>query len=74
MANNALGAVGESKAAWYLKRNGYQILRTNYRCRTGEIDIIARKDEFIVFVEVKARKDASFAEARNLSPTQSSSG
>ena len=64
MANNALGAVGESKAAWYLKRNGYQILKTNYRCRTEEVDIIARKDEFIVFVEVKARKDASFAEAK----------
>ena len=64
MANNALGTVGESKAAGYLRRSGYQILETNYRCRTGEIDIIARKDEFIVFVEVKARKDASFAEAK----------
>ena len=64
MGNNALGAVGESKAASYLKRHGYNILETNYRCRAGEIDIIARKNEFIVFVEVKARKDADFAEAK----------
>jgi len=64
MGKNELGAVGENKAAVYLKREGYMIVDRNYRCRMGEIDIIARKDGYIVFVEVKARKDASFAEAR----------
>ena len=64
MKNNALGEIGERKAAEYLRRHGYVIKEKNYRCRAGEIDIIAQKAEFIVFVEVKSRKNASFAEAR----------
>ena len=64
MGNNMLGPVGENKAAGYLKRKGYKILDRNFRCRMGEIDIVAQKDGYVVFVEVKARKDASFAEAR----------
>jgi Holliday junction resolvase-like predicted endonuclease len=38
------GAQGEAAAAGYLRRNGYQILVTNWRCRLGEIDIVARDD------------------------------
>ena len=59
-----LGSWGEQKAAAYLRRRGYKILEMNYLCRQGEIDIIAEKGKYIVFAEVKLRKDKSFAEAR----------
>ncbi|MCI1208804.1 MAG: YraN family protein [Treponema sp.] len=47
------GQSGENRAADYLKRHGFVILNRNWRTRTGEIDIIARKEETVVFVEVK---------------------
>ncbi len=55
-----LGFKGESKAAHYLKKNGYEILERNYKCPFGEIDIIAGKDDVIAFVEVKTRTGDSF--------------
>ena len=58
------GAWGEQRAARYLKWRGYRIIGTNFRCRQGEIDIIAEKGQYIAFVEVKLRKNADFAEAR----------
>lgn len=59
------GDRGEAAVAAYLKRNGYTILETQFRCRRGEIDLIVRSPEGIVcFVEVKTRKDAEFACAR----------
>lgn len=51
-------------AADYLRRKHYKIIATNYRCRVGEIDIIAANREYLAFVEVKLRKNADFAEAR----------
>ena len=54
------GKIGEAVAFNYLKQNDYKILETNYTCKMGEIDIIAKKDEIIVFVEVKARTTAKF--------------
>lgn len=59
-----LGRWGEEQAAKYLRRRGYAVIGMNYACRLGEIDIIARKGRFIVFAEVKMRKDAAFAEAK----------
>lgn len=53
------GSCYERKAANYLKQQGLFILRYNYRCRFGEIDLIARDGEYLVFVEVKYRKDSS---------------
>ena len=50
------GKKSEALAAAHLVKNGYQILELNYRTRFGEIDIIARDGESLVFVEVKARK------------------
>ena len=64
MKSRQLGSWGEKKAAAYLKHRGYRIVCMNYSCRFGEIDIIARKSKFIVFTEVKLRKNDSFAEAR----------
>lgn len=63
MDSNLLGHWGESLAAEYLRKKGYQILSANFRCRMGEIDLIAQKKTVIVFVEVKLRKNADFAQA-----------
>jgi len=51
------GRESEALAADILRRSGYRILTRNYRTKMGEIDIIARDGETIVFVEVKARRD-----------------
>ena len=61
--SNLLGHWGEATAAAYLRRRGYEILACNFRSRFGEIDLIARKKNYVVFCEVKTRKDASFAQA-----------
>lgn len=50
-----LGQSGEELAVRYLMLNGYVILHRNFRCRIGEIDIIASKDDVLTFVEVKTR-------------------
>lgn len=64
MDNRELGAWGEKKAAGYLRLHGYKIIEMNCRFRQGEIDIVASKRGYIVFVEVKLRKNDSYAEAR----------
>ena len=64
MERRELGAWGEERAAKYLRGKGYTIVGRNFRCRSGEIDIIARRGGVIAFVEVKLRRDAEFAEAR----------
>lgn len=61
---NLLGPWGEALAAEYLRRKGYSVVASNYRCRFGEIDLIARDRKTLVFVEVKLRKNANFAQAR----------
>lgn len=60
MYRKKIGEVGEQEAIKYLVRNRYKILIRNFRCRFGEIDIIARDGEYIVFIEVKTRKDCRF--------------
>ncbi len=55
-----IGKQGEDYAASYLQRCGYTIITRNYRKRIGEVDIIARDDDTIVFVEVKTRRTHSF--------------
>jgi putative endonuclease len=56
------GQRGEDIAWEYLKKRGYKILERNYRCRYGEIDLVAKDGETIVFVEVKSRRSAAFGE------------
>ena len=63
-----LGYGGEHIAENYLRNNNYEIIEKNFLCRQGEIDIIAKKDEYIVFIEVKTRSNIKFgmpAEAVN---------
>ena len=54
------GQLGEDLGASYLAAHGYTIVARNFRTRYGEIDIIACKDGFVAFVEVKLRKNARF--------------
>lgn len=49
------GQAGENRAAAYLQQNGYIIVRQNYRHRRAEVDIIAQKENLLIFVEVKTR-------------------
>lgn len=59
--NIALGREGETIAASFIENNGFEILKKNYRYKNiGEIDIIAKKDNLIVFFEVKTRKKLSY--------------
>ncbi len=57
------GQAGEDLASAYLQRQGMQILERNFRCRAGEIDIVARDGATVVFVEVKERASASHGSA-----------
>jgi len=59
-SNKELGRWGEKKACNYLIKNNYIIIEKNYRTRIGEIDIIVKKDEKIIFVEVKTRRNNNF--------------
>jgi putative endonuclease len=54
---HAIGALYEQRAVEFLQEKGYGILERNYRCRHGEIDIVARYGKQYVFIEVKYRKD-----------------
>ncbi len=54
-SKRTIGAEGEVLAAKFLKKNGYKILQRNYRCKSGEIDIICYDHGIVVFVEVKTR-------------------
>jgi putative endonuclease len=64
MKKTELGAWGENLAAAQLEKEGYRIRERNFRCRLGEIDIIAQKGDILAFVEVKLRKSSSHGEAR----------
>ena len=54
------GKLGELVAQAFLKKKGYRIIETNYRCSAGEIDIIARQGEYLVFIEVRSKTNLHF--------------
>jgi putative endonuclease len=54
------GKKGEKIAQSFLRKKGYKIVTTNYRCALGEIDIIAKDKQCLVFIEVKTRSNESF--------------
>ena len=61
--NNLRGAWGEALAAQYLRKKHYKLVAAGYRSRFGEIDLIVQDRKFLVFVEVKLRKNRNFAQA-----------
>ena len=66
-----LGAFGERLAAAHLEAKGYRIRDRNYRCREGEIDIVAQDGETLVFVEVRTRRgDALGSPAESVTATK----
>ncbi len=60
------GRSGEDRVASFLRKNGWCLVKRNYQCRFGEIDIIAENSEYIIFVEVKTRNESPL-----VSPAQS---
>lgn len=58
-----LGKQGEEQATSYLKQKGYKIIQTNFECKQGEIDIIAKDKEEYVFIEVKTRQNYHYGQA-----------
>ena len=61
--SNIAGAWGEAKAAEFLRKKHYSLVAAGYFCKFGEIDLIVRNKKYLVFVEVKMRKNANFAQA-----------
>lgn len=67
--NQTIGKLGEELATQYLKKKGVKIIERNFRCRQGEIDIIGKESEELVFIEVKTRTNQKYGkpvEAVNL--------
>ena len=54
-ANQPFGRYGERLVVSYLENNDYQIITTNWRCPVGELDIVAQKDDTVIFIEVRSR-------------------
>ena len=61
--NNLVGAWGEALAAEHLRKKHYKLLAAGYHSRFGEIDLIVENRQYLVFVEVKVRKNGNFAQA-----------
>ncbi|MDD6213919.1 MAG: YraN family protein [Firmicutes bacterium] len=60
MTAKEIGNFGEAAAAKYLEENGISVIKRNFHCREGEIDIIAKDKNVIAFVEVKTRKSKDY--------------
>ena len=60
MNRKATGALGEKLAREFLKKKGYRIRELNYKCKHGEIDIIAEKKGYLIFVEVRTKTSKEF--------------
>lgn len=71
MKRRETGMLGEKLACDFLGKNGYNILETNYRCPGGEIDIIARQEDTLVFIEVRTKKSRQFGTPEeSITPTK----
>jgi|SRR5690554_1981290 len=64
-SHNELGELGEKLAAEYLQGNGYEIVTCNYRFQKAEVDIIAKKDNMMICVEVKTRNSDYFGDPQS---------
>ncbi len=57
-----LGDNAEETARQYLEQKGYRTVQKNFRCKTGEIDLIMQKDDYLIFVEVRSRSHNRYGE------------
>ncbi len=60
MNRQEVGKLGEKVAQKFLKKRGYRIRETGFRCHHGEIDIVAQKKDYLVFVEVRTKSNLDF--------------
>ena len=60
MDRQEVGKLGEKTAQKFLKKRGYRIRETGFRCRHGEIDIVAQQKDYLVFVEVRTKSNLDF--------------
>ncbi len=71
MKRRDTGILGEKLAKNFLKKRGYHIWETNYRCPEGEIDIVAKHKDFLVFIEVRTKKSLEFGSPEeSITPTK----
>lgn len=71
MKRRDTGILGEKLARDFLEKRGYRIQETNYRCPEGEIDIVARHQDFLVFVEVRTKRSLDFGSPEeSITPTK----
>lgn len=62
MNTRKIGTAQEQRVAAWMRQRGYDIVEHNFNCRFGEIDLIARKDGYLIFVEVKYRSNLAYGE------------
>jgi putative endonuclease len=71
MKRRDVGLLGEKLARDFLKKRGYRILESNYRCPEGEIDIVTRHKDSLVFVEVRTKRSLEFGSPEeSITPTK----
>ena len=71
MKRRDVGLLGEKLAQDFLKKRGYRILESNYRCREGEVDIVTRHKDSLVFVEVRTKRSLEFGSPEeSITPTK----
>ena len=71
MKRRDVGILGEKLARDFLEKRGYHIWQTNYRCPEGEIDIVAKHKDFLVFIEVRTKKSLAFGSPEeSITPTK----
>ena len=71
MKRRDTGILGEKLAGDFLKKRGYRIYETNYRCSEGEVDIVARHKDSLVFIEVRSKRSLEFGSPEeSITPTK----
>ena len=71
MKRRDTGILGEKLAEDFLKKRGYRIYETNYRCPEGEVDIVARHKDSLVFIEVRSKRSLEFGSPEeSITPTK----
>ncbi len=71
MKRRDTGILGEKLAKDFLKKRGYRIYETNYRCPEGEVDIVTRHKDSLVFIEVRSKRSLEFgSHEESITPTK----